>query len=244
MSRDTIYRLPRQRVGEFEFDQAVADVFPDMISRSVPGYASVLSMIEQLTGRFAQPGTNLYDLGCSLGAATRLLQAQAPTDCLIHAVDSSSAMLQRLGSTIDAQGGGVGAPVQLHLSDVRHVQFSRASFVVLNWTLQFVPLNDRGRLLQSIFDGMVSGGALLLSEKICFDDAHQQQLLSELHHDFKSAHGYSDLEISQKRNSLENRLIPETLSEHCRRLSESGFQRIIPWFQCFNFASILAVKTG
>lgn len=243
MPRDTIYRLARQRVGEFEFDRAVADVFPDMISRSVPGYGSVLSMIEQLTVRFAQPGTNLYDLGCSLGAATRLLQAQAPRSCVIHAVDNSTAMLERLAGQIDPQGGGR-APVQLHLSDIRDVQFSRASFVVLNWTLQFVPLEDRGRLLQHIFDAMVGGGALLLSEKIRFDDVHQQQLLTELHHDFKRAHGYSDLEISQKRTALENRLIPETLAEHCERLSRCGFQRIIPWFQCFNFVSILAVKTS
>lgn len=243
MSRDTIYRLPRQRVGEFEFDQTVADVFPDMISRSVPGYSSVLSMIEQLAGRFARPGTNLYDLGCSLGAATKLLQAQAPADCLVHAVDSSPSMLERLAKEIDAQGGG-GATIQLHLSDIQDIHFHQASFVVLNWTLQFVPLEDRGRLLQSIFDGMVSGGALLLSEKICFDDVYQQELLTELHHDFKRAHGYSDLEISQKRTALENRLIPETLSEHCQRLSDCGFQKIVPWFQCFNFVSILAVKSS
>jgi tRNA (cmo5U34)-methyltransferase len=242
MSRDTIYRLPRQRVGEFEFDQAVVDVFPDMISRSVPGYGSVLSMIEQMTARFAQPGTNLYDLGCSLGAATRLLQVQAPDDCCIHAVDNSQAMIDRLAQSLAGKDARKGVTVQLHLSDVRDIEFHSASFVILNWTLQFIPLDDRSRLLQRIYDSLIPGGALLLSEKISFEDIHHQRLLTELHHDFKKAHGYSDLEISQKRTALENRLIPETLAVHCERMRQCGFRRIIPWFQCFNFVSILAVK--
>jgi tRNA (cmo5U34)-methyltransferase len=251
MARDTIYQLPHQRIGEFTFDQTVVDVFPDMIARSVPGYASVLSMIEQLTCRFAVSQSNIYDLGCSLGAATRLIRSQAPADCCIQAVDSSPAMVERLREIIanwdeelNTDQTGRFAPVHLHLSDVCDIDIKNASFIVLNWTLQFVPPEERQSLLQRIFSGLIAGGALLLSEKICFSDPNQQRMLTELHHDFKRAHGYSDLEIAQKRSALENRLIPETLAAHCDRLSQVGFQQIVPWFQCFNFVSILAVKSN
>lgn len=242
MTKDTIYSLARERVGQFTFDQSVVDVFPDMIARSVPGYASILSMIEQLTARFATPGSQLYDLGCSLGAATRLMRAQAPTDCLLHAVDNAPAMIQRLKELLDADPNENCCHVRLVESDVCDVEFSEASFVVLNLTLQFVPLSDRPALLRKIYDGLLPGGALLLSEKICFDDPLQQSLLTELHHDFKRAHGYSDLEIAQKRSAIENYLIPETMQTHFDRLHEVGFKQVVPWFQCFNFASILAVK--
>lgn len=242
MSKDTIYSLARERVGQFTFDQSVVEVFPDMIARSVPGYASILSMIEQLTSRFARPGTQLFDLGCSLGAATRLMRAQAPADCLLQAIDNAPAMIQRLRELLDNEQHIPGCQVRLVESDVRDIEFCDASFVVLNLTLQFVPLEDRPALLGRIYDGMISGGALLLSEKICFDDPLQQSLLAELHHDFKRAHGYSDLEIAQKRSAIENFLIPETMKTHCDRLYEVGFKQVVPWFQCFNFASILAVK--
>lgn len=242
MSKDTIYSLARERVGQFSFDQSVVDVFPDMIARSVPGYASILSMIEQLTARFAISSTQLYDLGCSLGAATRLMRVQAPADCLLHAIDNAPAMIQRLRQLLDADANVAGCQVRLVQSDVRDIEFSEASFVVLNLTLQFVPLSERPTLLQKIYDGLLPGGALLLSEKICFDDPLQQALLTELHHDFKRAHGYSDLEISQKRTAIENYLIPETIQVHCDRLRDVGFRQVVPWFQCFNFASILAVK--
>lgn len=242
MSKDTIYSLPRQRVGQFTFDQSVVEVFPDMIARSVPGYASILSMIEQLTVRFARPGTQLYDLGCSLGAATRLMRVQAPKDCMLHAVDNAPAMLNRLRELLDQDSSPAGCEVRLVESDICDVEFFDASFVVLNLTLQFVPLSDRPALLRKICDGLIPGGALLLSEKICFDDSLQQSLLTELHHDFKRAHGYSDLEIAQKRAAIENYLVPESLQNHCQRLRDVGFKQVVPWFQCFNFASILAVK--
>lgn len=244
MARDNIYSLPRHEVGQFAFDESVVKVFPDMIARSVPGYASILSMIEQLTARFAQPGTRLYDLGCSLGAATRLMRSQAPPDCVLYAIDNSPAMILRLGELLELGEVASGCQVELQQADICDVEFSHASFVVLNLTLQFVPLPARTHLLRQICQGLIPGGALLLSEKICFQDVYQQSLLTELHHDFKRAHGYSDLEIAQKRTAIENVLVPETLETHCERLRQVGFEQIVPWFQCFNFASILAVKLG
>jgi tRNA (cmo5U34)-methyltransferase len=243
MGRDTIFQLPREQVGQFEFDESVVRVFPDMISRSVPGYASILSMIEQLTARFAQPHSNLYDLGCSLGAATRLMRRQAPSSCTIHAVDSSQAMFDRLVDLL-SDDAGEQCKVATHLSDIRHFPLHNASFVVLNFVLQFVPLSDRQGLLNQICQSLQPGGGFLISEKLRFEDGYQQQLLTELHHDFKRANGYSDLEIAQKRTAIENVLIPETLTVHCQRLRQAGFEQVVPWFQCFNFASILAVKAA
>ncbi len=246
MSQDRLYALPQQHVGNFAFDEQVVEVFPDMIARSVPGYASILSMIEQLTARFAQPHTCIYDLGCSLGAATLLMSQQCDLTCTIHAVDSSAAMITRLTAKLNdlptKHDGTPRCPVQVHLADIRALPMSNASFVVLNLTLQFVPATDREELLRRVFLALNPGGALLLSEKICFDEPAQQTLLTELHHDFKRAHGYSDLEIAQKRTAIENRLIPETLETHVGRLRQVGFEVVAPWFQCFNFVSILAIK--
>lgn len=246
MPRDTVYALPQQHVGDFAFDERVVEVFPDMIARSVPGYASILAMIEQLATRFAQPQSNIYDLGCSLGAATLLMRPHAPHSCKIVAVDSSSAMIDRLREIVDRDTASRPAPaceVEVVQADIVGLPMTKASFVVLNLTLQFVPAAARGALLQAAFEAMLPGAALLLSEKICFEDSGQQQLLTELHHDFKRAHGYSELEIAQKRTAIENRLIPETMQTHLDRLKQVGFSVVTPWFQCFNFVSILAIKS-
>ena len=242
MKRDDIYSLPLNQVGSFEFDEQVVKVFPDMIARSVPGYASILSMIEQLAARFVLPGTQVWDLGCSLGAATRLIRRQAPPDCTIHAVDNSAAMIERL-RTILSESHENGCLVELHEKDLRDVEIRDATFVVLNLTLQFLPPEERTRVIENVWRGLLPGGALLLSEKICFDEPNQQQLMTDLHHDFKRAHGYSDLEVAQKRTAIENRLIPESLDTHVARLRQAGFTTIAPWFQCFNFVSILAVRS-
>ncbi len=239
-AKDTLFSTPQPDVEAFRFDERVASVFSDMINRSVPGYAMILEMIGVITRAYARPQTRLYDLGCSLGGSTLAMRRQAPPDSVIVAVDTSSAMLERCRINIDREPDG--APVTLLEQDIRELQFEQASLVALNFTLQFIPEADRSPLLRRIADGMVDGGALILSEKICFPDADTQHRLMELHHGFKRARGYSDLEIAQKRAALENVLLPESLDMHLNRLRDAGFRHAACWFQCFNFVSILAVK--
>ena len=241
MSKDHIYSMPLERVGDFEFDERVVDVFPDMIARSVPGYASVLTMTAELAQRFALPGTQIYDLGCSLGAATFLIRPRVHSDCTIQAIDSSPAMVARLTELVSTHNE-TGCNVNICKSDIRNVRLSNASFTILNFTLQFIPPEERRSLLENVFDGLLDGGALVLSEKVHFDDPARQELLTELLHSFKRAHGYSELEIAQKRSALENTLTTETIETHVDRLKQIGFSDVLVWFQCFNFVSILAVK--
>ena len=243
MAEDRLYSVPLNRVGDFEFDNAVADVFPDMIRRSVPGYASMLSMIGQAAARYSLPDTNIYDLGCSLGAGTILLQEHAAPGCRVVAVDSSAAMVSRLQTRVAESGfSDEGPDISVIHADIRRIDIVNATVVVLNLTLQFLAPDDRTGMINKIAAGMNDGGALVLSEKICFSDKAQQKLMTDLHHDFKRAHGYSDLEIAQKRTAIENQLIPETLETHVKRLQAAGFRSVAPWFQCFNFASLLAVR--
>jgi tRNA (cmo5U34)-methyltransferase len=132
--------------------------------------------------------------------------------------------------------------VELICDDLRNVPIADASVVVLNFTLQFIPPEERLSLLERICNGMRPGGVLILSEKVVFADEHLNTLLTDIHHDFKRAHGYSDLEISQKRTALENVLVPEPIAAHRERLKKAGFSSVDVWFQCFNFMSMLAVK--
>ena len=89
---------------------------------------------------------------------------------------------------------------------------------------------------------MIQGGALILAEKIKFNDPEQQQSMTLLHHEFKKYQGYSDLEVAQKRASLENVLVPNTEEEHIERLLNAGFSSAQLYIRCLNFASILAIK--
>lgn len=241
MNKDQIYSASLANIADFSFDEQVVGVFTDMIERSVPGYRSIITMIETLAEHYAQPGSNLYDLGCSLGASTLSMRRGITVDdCSIISVDSSKAMVKRCRKVMDRDLHDT--PVKIICADIRNVDLSNASVVVLNFTIQFIPPDERRALLEKIHAGMRDGGVLILSEKVRFEDQHLDELLSEIHHDFKRAHGYSDLEISQKRTALENVLIPETIAVHRDRLTEAGFASVDVWFQCFNFMSMLAVR--
>lgn len=239
--KDSLYANPVDSVADFQFDAAVTDVFPDMIQRSVPGYRSIISAIGLLAGRFAQANSLCYDLGCSLGAATLAMRHHIEVPgCRIIAVDNSEAMIKRFQKILVEDSSPV--EVEARCEDIRQTRLKNASVVVLNFTLQFIPVEDRSDFLSRIYQALIPGGILILSEKIKFDDPRQQHLQTEMHHAFKKAQGYSDLEISQKRTALENVLIPETFPCHRERLLKAGFSSAEVWFQYFNFASMIALK--
>lgn len=226
---------------DFRFDASVARVFPDMIRRSVPGYTTIIPMIEVITEQYVQPGSHCYDLGCSLGASTLAMRhGISHSDCTLVGVDNSRAMIERCEHYVALDDHEL--PVSLRCEDILRTELSRASVTTLNFTLQFVPPEKRKDLLARIADATLPGGALILSEKIRFESETEQDTQTQLHHEFKRANGYSDLEISQKRAAIENIMIPETLNTHKQRLLDTGFDHVLVWYQCFNFVSMLAIK--
>jgi tRNA (cmo5U34)-methyltransferase len=212
-----------------------------MIARSVPGYELIVPMIGMLARRYVQPESKIYDLGCSLGAASLAMSQAVNIDGVeIVAIDNSRAMVERCSQLMGENKGSV--PVQVRLENMLETQIENASVVVLNFTLQFLDRAQRQALIDRISNGMRPGGALIISEKICFTDQQEQSDQTDWHHDFKRTQGYSDLEIAQKRNALEDVLRPETEASHFERLQQAGLSRPRRWFQCFSFASYIVFK--
>jgi tRNA (cmo5U34)-methyltransferase len=244
MARDTVYRT--EDPGEpFRFNDEVAAVFPDMLRRSIPGYATSLEAIGSLAARHVRPGSNCYDLGCSLGAASLAMrQAIRASGCRIIAIDNAPAMIERCRSIVrkECRRDPEGTPIDVVDGDILDAEISNASLVVLNYTLQFLPVADRDRMLARVFEGLNEGGLLVLSEKVVDPDPAMEALLVELHHEHKRRNDYSAMEIARKRAALENVLVPETVDQHRDRLLRAGFGSAAVWLRYFNFVSIIAIR--
>jgi tRNA (cmo5U34)-methyltransferase len=203
MSRDRIYENQTGSEGTFEFSAEVAEVFPDMLRRSIPGYDASLRAISALARRYVQPVSRCKE---------------------IVAADKS-----------DISVGVVAG-------DIRDTNVVDASIVVMKYTLQFLPIGERARLIRKIAAEMRPGGVFVLSEKVVDEDAGIEDLLVELRHNFKRRHQYSELEISRKRATIENVLLPETIAAHKERIRTAGFQHVGVWLRYFNFVSLLTIK--
>lgn len=241
MGRDDLYNTPKTPVPPFEFNTSVAQVFDDMIHRSVPMYGEIIRRQAQLVERCCPRGTRIYDLGCSTGNLALALCRQMPAGTFeMVAVDSSQPMLDIFQQRLDAVGRADDIAVMCR--DIRRVEMERAGVVVLNFTLQFIPQPDRDCLLQRIYDVLVPGGILLFSEKTIHPNQELADLQVDFYYRFKREKGYSELEISQKREALENVLVPETGRTHHRRLRDCGFSDIDRWLKWFNFCSWICIK--
>ena len=226
-------------IADFRFDDKVVAVFDDMVRRSVPGYEAMIQMASLLVRTYGQDDTNYYDLGTSTGAITLALALNNKSkNNKFIAVDNSQEMVKQCKENLISKIDNLA----VICSDINDIDIEKASIVVLNLTLQFIAVEKRSALINKIYQGLNEGGILIVSEKIHFDNQQKQNSLTKLHMDFKRANGYSELEISKKRQSLENIMITESKDVHLERLKASGFKDSNCYFQCLNFVSFLSVK--
>jgi len=240
-AKDRIYASKQDSVDDFVFDEAVADVFADMIQRSVPGYTALNQLLPIVAKQFIQANSNVYDLGCSLGEASISIANTIQLENVkIVAVDSSMAMVRQLQHHLVNKG--LEDTIQSVHEDVTKIDISNGSFAILNYTLQFIERSKRDALLSKICSGLNSHGALLLSEKITYQDDNEDALMQKLHESFKRKNDYSEMEISQKREALENVLIRDTHEQHVERMRRAGFSKVSILSKYLNFVSYLAIK--
>lgn len=242
---DCIFSTPSNTIKDFTFNDEVTKVFTNMIRRSIPGYLYLLESMGLLIEKFSQSNSTLYDIGSSLGASTQVLQKYSSDKkgCEIIAIDNSASMVRAHKKLLYAQMKDTTqrlAPIKVIEGNALDIKFSPASVVILNFTLQFLPISQRLQLLKNIFKSLIPGGILILSEKLSFEEKEVADIFQELHVNFKRMNGYSDLEISQKGKAIQDIMIPDTLQSHQKRLSKAGYSRVIPWFQSFNFISLIA----
>ena len=241
MARDTLFDKPGSGDRPFRFDARVVEVFEDMIGRSVPGYADSLETVRALAEARVPEGGRCYDLGCSLGAATRVIcSGMGARPGRVIAVDNSPAMIARCEADPAFRGLTPGDDAWAPL--LADTVVESADLVVLNYTLQFVPPRRRRDVLARIFDGMRPGGVLVLSEKFRFENPEVQSLMTQLHLDFKRRNGYSEMEIAGKRNALENVLIADSRERHVARLEDVGFRGVTLWQAQLNFGTVVAIR--
>lgn len=240
MSKDSIFNKD-SLTEDFRFTTEVAEVFDDMLNRSVPSYHQVIDMTAQLLERHLTRGDHVYDLGCSTGTTLiELARRLVSLDLQFTGVDNSAAMIKK--AALKAELYSKKERIDFLEKDITALQLKNAGGIILNYTLQFVRPLDRADFLKRIYGFLKPGGILIMSEKIISHDAVLNRSFIELYHRFKRSQGYSELEISQKREALENILIPFSIGENIKLLKNTGFSSAETFFQWFNFASFVALK--
>jgi len=241
MNTDTIFKEPLAKSTDFKFDNAVVKVFDDMVVRSVPFYLEIQRMVTEITKDYALPSTSLYDLGCSTGTTFISLNTAIDSSIQFVGVDESNEMLNNCRENL--LKAGLTRQFSLLQADLnKEVEIKNASVVILCLTLQFVRPLNRLKLLQSVYNQLNPGGCLLLVEKVLGESNEFNRQFIKYYYDLKRRNSYADLEIAQKREALENVLIPYKLSENIQLLTEAGFDSIEPFFKWYNFTGLVALK--
>jgi tRNA (cmo5U34)-methyltransferase len=238
---DNVFSEEIKKPSDFKFGATVANAFDDMVERSVPFYGEIQRMIIELAAEHALPGTNVVDLGCSTGTTMVGLNPLVDEGIKFTGVDDSEEMLKKC--EVKLRQENFKRPYELVIADLHEdVKIENASVVILCLTLQFVRPLYREKLIKKIYDGLVSGGVLIISEKILAEDSLFNRNFIKYYYDYKRRNNYSEMEIAQKREALENVLIPYKLSENLKMLREAGFSHTETFFKWYNFSGFISIK--
>ncbi|MBI1884685.1 MAG: carboxy-S-adenosyl-L-methionine synthase CmoA [Chlamydiae bacterium] len=241
MKKDKLYVRQKKTLADFNFGEKTAQVFDDMLDRSIPLYRELQRMIGEMASEFVAPNTSIYDLGCSTGITLSTLMQAVSQDVKFVGVDSSEAMLDQCRGKMKKFENK--RPLKLICADLnKGCAIQNASVVVLNLTLQFIRPLCRDKLIQSIYQGLREKGCLIVVEKVLGNDSLFNRMFIKFYYDFKKKNGYTDMEIAQKREALENVLIPYRVDENAALLRKNGFSQVDVFFKWYNFCGILGVK--
>lgn len=241
MNKDEVFKDEIQQAADFKFGANVAKVFDDMVSRSVPYYGEIQRMTAELAASHAKENTLVYDLGCSTGTTMIGMNALVPANITFVGIDDSKEMLDKCRLKLDELG--ISRTVDLRCADLANdLVIENASVVVLCLTLQFIRPIYREQMLKNIYAGLNSGGVLILIEKILAEESQFNRDFIDYYYNYKRRNNYSELEISQKREALENVLVPYKLSENISLLRDVGFAHCETFFKWYNFAGLIATK--
>ncbi len=238
---DKVFDQPQGDVEDFRFNRQVATVFDDMVSRSVPFYGEIQRMVTEIAADFAAPGTRVYDLGCATGTTLEALGPAVDPTVEFVGLDNSEEMLERCRAKLSAIARD--RRLRLDWADLEQgLAVENASVVLMVLTLQFIRPLRREKLMRDIYAGMNENGCLLLVEKVLGEDSLFNRQFIKYYYDYKRRMGYSELEITQKREALENVLVPYKLLENRELLLATGFRYVDVFFKWYNFCGIVAVK--
>ncbi len=236
MMKDKVFEQPITK--KFEFDESVASVFDDMLSRSVPFYDEVRKLIISVILKEQAEGKKVLDLGSSTAKFLLDLHSKMETKMHLKGIDNSEAMLTRARQKCRA----FGADIDLEFADMLEYPYDNEDIVISNYTLQFIRPMQRLGLVKRIADAMGAEGLFIFSEKVIFEEKRLDKQMIDIYYAYKKEQGYSEYEIAQKREALENVLVPFTIEENIKMCRDAGFKTVTTIFQWANFVTFVAKK--
>ena len=244
IKRDEVFASNESRTADFEFDDKVAEVFDDMVGRSVPYYAEQQRMICELGRAFWKPGRKVYDLGSSTATTLIALSRELPEEASLVGYDNSRPMIERAQEKLASEG--LDSRIELRYADFNQpagaLDLTGAGVVTMCWTLQFVRPLQRDHVIRHIYESLEEDGVLILTEKVLTSSGPMNRFFVDFYYDYKRRNGYSEVEISRKREALENVMIPYRIDEDLELLRRNGFEIVEPFFQWYNFVGFVCVK--
>lgn len=234
--QDKVFNKPIEK--QFEFDAEIAAVFDDMLKRSVPFYEEAMALSKRFALAYLKPQGRLYDLGCSTASTLLDIERDLPHEAELIGIDNARSMLEQARRKLRVYR----SKIVLEEGDILTFDYRSAGVFISNYTLQFIRPPVRETLIRKLCDALEPGGAFIFSEKVVTEEKRLNKLMIDGYYDFKKAQGYSEYEIMQKREALENVLIPYTEAENQAMVKRCGFTHCETVFRWMNFATFIAIK--
>ncbi len=230
--------------ANWSFANQTAKSFDQHIEKSVPFYNQGHQLICDLSDFFIANGSICYELGCSTGELIlQLAQHNSHKEASFTGIDIEEDMIDIANEKKQLENNHLDkSQCDFLCDDILQLEYQAADMIIAYYTVQFIRPSQRQELINTIYQSLNWGGALLLFEKVRANDARFQDISSSLYNDYKIDQGYSPEEIYSKTRSLKGILEPFSTQGNLDLLKRAGFVDVISVFKYICFEGFLAIK--
>ena len=224
--------------GKFTFNEDVANVFDDMLNRSIPFYRDNLKLNAKILSKYIKDGDKVYDIGSSTLNFLLYFEQNFKIKADLIGIDNSKPMIKKATNKIKSYNSNI----NLIFGNIENIELKPSQAIVSNYTLQFIDKDKRSEVIKKIFNSLNDNGIFLVSEKVISNNKKLNENLIEIYHNYKQDKGYTITQIEKKKEALENILTPLSLDENMSMLKKVGFKEVEVLFKWANFSTFLAIK--
>lgn len=210
------------------FDFNTIDDFDRHIELSIPNYEFMVSLVKEYMEIFAEPSTNIVDIGCSTG---KLIRSLDKIDASYHGIDTSNLLKTEF---VDG--------VSLVKKDIFDWTFPEKCSVISSiFFLQFLSPRCRRKVLDMVTKNLLAGGYFIVCEKTICDDPTIENVNTALYLQRKRDE-FNDAQILDKSIQLTRSMFTITNTALFNELSIVGTPTV--FFKSYGFIGYIVRRHG
>ena len=228
----------KKNIPKWSFDN-MPESYDSHLKRSIPLYQESQFFVSKLASFYIKDENINYEIGCANGTIIGNLAREYLNfkKTKFVGIDLSNKLILEAKKRYKKSKN-----LNFYNIDASTYNYKKCNVAIIHYVLQFMTLEERRNLLNSLYSKLINSGAIIIFEKILMQDSYSQDIFTGIYNDFKFDNEYSPQEVIKKSLSLRSVMRSITSERNLNLFKSINFSSIYTFFKWGPFEGYLCVK--